>query len=152
MWGVQNVKSELSPLWYKADKSLYSVTPQFARRLVTPFLFVFQLLSSEANELLPIYNATTSKQYSHTSPVADWSSPFTSRYSNRDPHPWTLVVHKLLGKNTCIIFLHLLIWWTCWMTRIIEIKIILNQLGHRFCRDLVSIVVFFSTLPLKIKI
>ena len=53
-------------MFFKDDlKDSYTVIPRKS----------FQVLSSEANELLPIYNKTSYKQYQHGIPVADWSNP-----------------------------------------------------------------------------
>ncbi|XP_067935283.1 pyruvate dehydrogenase (acetyl-transferring) kinase, mitochondrial-like isoform X2 [Watersipora subatra] len=49
----------------------------------TDTLVTLKLLSSEANELLPIYNSTTTKQYSNQELVADWSTRYTSRDMGR---------------------------------------------------------------------
>lgn len=42
------------------------------------FVFFSQALSNEANELLPIFNKTTSKVYRTTMPTGDWSNQATN--------------------------------------------------------------------------
>ncbi|KAF6020686.1 Pdk [Bugula neritina] len=55
----------------------------------TDAIVTLKLLSSQANELLPIYTATTSKQYKSEIPVADWSSSYPSRNNNKRPNDST---------------------------------------------------------------
>ncbi len=49
------------------------------------FLFychcLFQALSNEANETLPIFNKTSSKRYSNSLPIADWSNSSAGGHS-----------------------------------------------------------------------
>ena len=42
--------------------------------------------TNEANELLPIFNKTSSKQYKAAVPTADWTDGFSSMNSQYHPH------------------------------------------------------------------
>lgn len=44
---------------------------------------LFQALSNEANELLPIFNKASSKFYRTPLPAADWSSEYGGGMANR---------------------------------------------------------------------
>ncbi|XP_035657532.1 pyruvate dehydrogenase (acetyl-transferring) kinase isozyme 2, mitochondrial-like isoform X1 [Branchiostoma floridae] len=47
----------------------------------TDALIWLKALSSEANELLPVFNTTSSRHYGTNIPTSDWSSPYTPRGS-----------------------------------------------------------------------
>ncbi|XP_019630067.1 PREDICTED: pyruvate dehydrogenase (acetyl-transferring) kinase isozyme 3, mitochondrial-like isoform X1 [Branchiostoma belcheri] len=47
----------------------------------TDALIWLKALSSEANELLPVFNTTSSRHYGMNIPTSDWSSPYTPRGS-----------------------------------------------------------------------
>lgn len=65
MWGLRNWCHHLLEGTF---------SPFLKQRFALKVLFLFQALSDEANELLPIFNKTSTKIYKASVPTGDWSN------------------------------------------------------------------------------
>lgn len=64
---------------------------------------VQQVLSDEANELLPVYNRTASKFYATNTPVNDWSSPQPGSLGHTPQRSfWTLAGHRNMRLKSLV--------------------------------------------------
>ena len=83
-----------NPQYSIYQTNLHSLNPEVV------LFVILQALSNEANELLPVFNKTSSKFYRATIPTADWSNASSSmgvrHMTTTSPRKQTLIQNETM--------------------------------------------------------